>query len=336
MKRRFALAVITALAALALGPGEAGRAQHNDQWRGNLTEEFHQTYPLAPGGRVALENLNGDVKVRAWDRNEVKVDAVKYAFSKERLDEALIRVNASAQAVNVATEYTRSNYTWSRNMSEEEKKQHQPATVEYTLTVPRGARVDEIKLINGGIDVEGLDGEVIASSINGRVAGRNLTGELKLSTINGRLEVVLHRLDETRPVSLSSVNGPVYVTIPSDANVELRANTVHGSIRNDFGLPVKRGDYVGQDLAGMLGTGGARLRLSNVNGSINIRRAQDGRPQSQVTNMLSETRAAEDYDEAHEAREEARRDREEARAEARERARAGREEARAARDAARA
>ncbi len=213
----------------------------------------------------------------------------------ERLQEAAIRVNASPQAVHVETDYTRDNYSWSRNMTDEERKRNQPATVEYTLTVPRSARIDEVKLINGGVDVEGLTGEVIASSINGRVGGRNLTGALKLSTINGRLDVVLDRLDDTKPVALGSVNGPVYVTIPSDSNAEVRANTVHGSIRNDFGLPVKRGEYVGQDLAGMLGRGGARVRLSNVNGSINIRRAQDNRPLSQVTNMLSETRSEDEH-----------------------------------------
>ena len=49
---------------------------------GQLTEEFHQSYPLADGGRVSLENINGAVHISGWDKNEVKVDAVKYAHSK--------------------------------------------------------------------------------------------------------------------------------------------------------------------------------------------------------------------------------------------------------------
>ncbi|HEX5706425.1 MAG TPA: hypothetical protein VFX96_03975 [Pyrinomonadaceae bacterium] len=339
MKRLLTLGIIFAVAALMLGP-DSTRAHQDDELRGQLTEEFHQTYALAPGGRVALENMNGGVKVRSWERNEVRVDAVKYAHVKERLDEAVIRVHATPQAVQIETDYTRGNYTWNRNMTEEERRRNQPATVEYTLTIPRGARVDEIKLINGGIDVEGLDGEVVASSINGRVMGRSLTGQLKLSTINGRLEVVLDRLDESKPVSLGSVNGPVYVTIPSDSNAEVRASTVHGSIRNDFGLPVKRGDYVGNDLAGQLGRGGARLRLSNVNGSINVRRAQDGRPQSPVTNMLSATSDEDgveyhDGDEPEEARQAVREAGREVREAARETRAAAREIQREARAAAR-
>ena len=61
-----------------------------------------------------------------------------------------------------------------------------------------------------------------------------------------------------------------------------------------------------------LGQGGARVRLSNVNGPISIRRADDNRPLSAATNLLSETRGDGD-DAAEEARDAAREAREEAR-----------------------
>nr|MBA3768609.1 HEAT repeat domain-containing protein [Acidobacteriota bacterium] len=106
------------------------------------------------------------------------------------------------------------------------------------------------ELINGGIEISGVAGDVRASSINGRVQARGLTGEARLSTINGRLEATFDRLDVSKAISLNSVNGSVALTIPSDSNAELKANTVHGGISNDFGLPVRRGKYVGRDLSG--------------------------------------------------------------------------------------
>ena len=72
---------------------------------GQFTEEFHQTYPLSAGGRIELDNINGAVHITGWDRNEVKVDAVKYANSKERLDEAKIEVNASSESISIRTRY---------------------------------------------------------------------------------------------------------------------------------------------------------------------------------------------------------------------------------------
>ena len=54
-----------------------------------VREDFQQTYPLTANGRVILENLNGGVRIRVWDRNEVQVTAQKRAFNRERLAEAL-------------------------------------------------------------------------------------------------------------------------------------------------------------------------------------------------------------------------------------------------------
>ncbi len=113
-------------------------------------------------------------------------------------------------------------------------------------------------------------------------------GQVRLSTINGKCEAIFGRLNETKSISLGSINGPVAMMIPSNSNAEIKASTVHGGISNDFGLPVRRGDHVGRDLAGQIGQGGARIKLGNVNGNISVKRAPDNRPLSRVTNLLAE------------------------------------------------
>ena len=334
-KKRLLLS-LAALAALVLTASDASLAQRSD--KPELTEEFHQTYPLAAGGRVSLSNINGAVKVQSWDRAEVKVDAVKRAHTAERLREAQIKVDASSSRVRIETEYPQSTLRWSDRDGE---RHENPASVEYTLTVPRIAQLDEITLINGDLFLTGIAGPVKASSINGRVAAAGLSGPINLSVINGRLDVTLDRLSESGSVNLSSVNGPLVAILPSDANATVRANTVHGGIRNDFNLPVRVGEYVGRDLEGRLGQGGADVRLSNVNGSINIRRAEDGRPLSPVTNLMSESKGRRDSDDddddiadaAREAGEAAREAARETREAAREVREATREGARATREA---
>src|ERR1043166_6898804 len=57
-----------------------------------LTEEFHQTYPLSPTGRVSVANINGDVHINVWDQNSVKVDAAKRAYIKKHTLEVTIDV----------------------------------------------------------------------------------------------------------------------------------------------------------------------------------------------------------------------------------------------------
>ena len=315
---RFTLGLLT-LAALALTAADSGRAQTT---RAELTEEFHQTYPLSATGRVGLSNINGSVRISAWDRNEVKVDAVKRAYTQERLREAEIQVSANANSIEIETEYPEYNWT-----DRDTKRHENPASVEYTLTVPRGARVEEVNLVNGGLDIEGLTGPIHASSVNGRINARGLSGPVNLSVVNGRLEATLNSLSASGSVNLSSVNGPLVATIPSDSNATVHADTVHGSISNDFNLPVREGEYVGRELAGRLGQGGTRVSLNNVNGSIQIKRAADGKSPSAVTNLLSETRDREDFDDDRDEAEDAARDAE------RERREAERDKARELRDA---
>src|ERR1700683_2341320 len=72
---------------------------------GKLTEEFHHSYPLGAGGRVELDNINGAVHISAWDKDEVKVDAVKYANTKERMDDAEIEVERGRSCVSIRTRY---------------------------------------------------------------------------------------------------------------------------------------------------------------------------------------------------------------------------------------
>ena len=150
------LGAICALLALTLGA-------HASDHSGALTEEFHQTYAIAADGRVELDNINGDVHISTWDRNEVKVDAVKYAGTKERLDEARIEVDAGKNSVSISTKYPDHDHTFNWG------SRNNPAGVEYTLTVPRNARLDEIKLVNGALDLTGAAGEVHASCVNGKL-----------------------------------------------------------------------------------------------------------------------------------------------------------------------
>jgi DUF4097 and DUF4098 domain-containing protein YvlB len=278
MSRRIVWVMLALVALLTAAYGAPVMAQDKMQ------DEFHQTYSLTPQGRIQLENINGSVRVTGWDRNEVKVDAVKWAYTRERLDEAQIVVEPGADTIRIYTKYPERNQTFT---DESRTKLNNPATVEYTLFVPRNARIDAIEAINGGVNLEGLTGDVQASSINGNVIARGLLGEAKLSTINGSLEAAFNQLDAAKPIALASVNGNLTITIPSDSSANLRASNVHGGIKNDFGIPVRKGEYVGYDLAGQLGAGATRIKLANVNGLIMIRRAEDGRALSQATNLLT-------------------------------------------------
>src|SRR5881394_2928787 len=94
---------LTLSAALLLSLAGGAFAQRES--RELLRDEFHQTYKLASDGRITLHNINGAVHVQGWERAEVRVDAVKSAYKRERLDEARIEVNSDDNTFDIRTRY---------------------------------------------------------------------------------------------------------------------------------------------------------------------------------------------------------------------------------------
>ena len=223
-----------------------------------VTQEFHKIVPLNADGRVSLNNINGDVEITGWSRNEVQIDAVKTARDQERLDEARIDVNGSGNSVEIETHYP--SHLFANN---------NPASVHYTLHVPQNARIDKIDLVNGALTVQKLSGEIKANLVNGKLRASDLAGSADLATVNGTVEANYTSLNNVHQIKLQSVNGSVDLQLPQSPNAEVEASTVNGSISTDFPLTVK-GRWIGKNMSGTLGSGGVKIELNNVNGSIHV------------------------------------------------------------------
>ncbi|MGD0360486.1 MAG: DUF4097 family beta strand repeat-containing protein [Bryobacteraceae bacterium] len=231
---------------------------------GSFHQESSRIYPLSARGQVSLQNINGDVHIRAWDRNEVRIEAVKRAASQGLLKEARVTVDSSADAISIRTQFGDGSNT-------------NPGSVEFTVMVPRQAHLSQIKAINGAVDIEGVSGGINASSVNGPVRAEKIAGDVRLSTVNGKLEATFERLSEAKMISMNSVNGPISLSIPYDAGAEFNARNVTGGIDNDFGMPVRQGHSAGSQMHGVLKGGGTYIDLHNVNGTICIMPMSHGR-----------------------------------------------------------
>jgi DUF4097 and DUF4098 domain-containing protein YvlB len=222
-----------------------------------VTQEFHKTVPLSAEGRVSLSNINGDVEITGWNKNEVQIDAVKTGRDQQSLDEARIEVNAGNTSVEIETHYPshliNNNAAW----------------VHYTLHVPQNARLEKISLVNGALDVQRISGEVNADLVNGKLHASDLAGTADLATVNGTIEANYTSLTNVREIKLKSVNGSVDLLLPQSPNAEVSASTVNGAISTDFPLTIK-GHWVGKNMSGTLGSGGVHIALNNVNGSIHV------------------------------------------------------------------
>lgn len=253
------------------------------------TERFEQTYPLSAGGRVNISNVNGSITVEAWDRNEVKLEYTKIADTKERLADVEVRIDAKPDYFSVETDYG----NWKTGNGDRWKNGGK-LSVEFRLMVPRGAVLNEVETVNGSVMVSNFVNIIKVSAVNGSVNATNIRGTANLSTVNGEVKADFDRLEAGSKISLETVNGRVNLVIPSDANATVRADSLNGSIFNDFGLPVRKGKYVGRDLYGRLGSGEIQIKLNSVNGGLSIGRKSDGKNLSPATNLLPQKQKDED------------------------------------------
>ncbi|NNE65109.1 MAG: DUF4097 family beta strand repeat protein [Pyrinomonadaceae bacterium] len=254
---------------------------------GDETDVKESSYPINPDGKVSLSNINGEVEVTGWDRPEVNLVTTKIASSRERLDDVDVKVTSRQDYFNVEVDYKKRKGKWVKN----ERLQ-----VNFKLMVPRTALVDEIESVNGSVKVSSLSNTIKVSAVNGAVRGTGLTGKVNLATVNGSVLATFETLPADSDVRLSTVNGSTQIFLPSNSDATVKADSLNGAITNDFGLKVKKGKYVGRDLYGSIGAGTTNVRLTTVNGSIKIRRNDDGLPLNPVKNLLKQ-KTSDDFDE---------------------------------------
>jgi DUF4097 and DUF4098 domain-containing protein YvlB len=232
----------------------------------DVKETEEHNFNVDPGARISLENINGDIVVNGGSGdNVVKVVARKKAGSQEYLDEIKVVIDADDDYIRIETRHPKSDgwFNWGNDSS---------GSVSYELTVSENVDLDSIETVNGDVEIRAVSGKVRASTVNGSLHVFDLASDVNLETVNGSVKAQFAAMGEGQRVNAEAVNGKIMVLLPADASASINAETVNGSIdADDFGLEAEKG-FVGRDLSGDIGAGGARITLDTVNGSIKVRR----------------------------------------------------------------
>ena len=138
------------------------------------------------------------------------------------------------------------------------------------IQVPVNTSV-ELKTVSGGhIDVTGISGDIDVQATTGSVTLTNVSGSVVAHTINGNLTASLNRITAGKPMSFTSLNGKVDVTLPADTKARLRLKSTNGAVYSDFDVKMEP-DGSKPVVEDNHGQGGKyRIRLDrSVYGSIN-------------------------------------------------------------------
>jgi hypothetical protein len=219
---------------------------------------------------------NGSITVKSYSGSQVIVETSgQSSHDRDRTYDGLRRIDIPGGGLNVEEE---DNVVTVR--------MHGAPVASLIITVPVNTSL-RLKSTNGGIYAEGVHGEIDASTTNGRVNLVNVSGTVVTDSHNGAVKVVMDRVDPGKPMSFSSFNGDIDVTLPADfkGNLKLRAN--RGEIYSDFDIKLAPGGNlterndtaegryrvrVERMITGTINGGGTEASFSTFNGKILIRK----------------------------------------------------------------
>jgi hypothetical protein len=233
-----------------------------DRWTSDRDRFAHcetREETFAGSGLLDVDgSRNGGIRVRGWNRNEVRVISRITAYSTT---EARARSLADDIRIETGVRIRATGPVSSRN---------EHWSVSYEIDVPRDGRL-ALTTNNGGISIEDFRGVARFTARNGGVTLTDVNGDIRGATTNGGLNIRLSGDRWEGPgLDVDTRNGGVRLTVPDGYSAELETGTVNGRVRVDFPITIR--GAIGREIRTTLGSGGALVRAMTKNGGINIER----------------------------------------------------------------
>ncbi len=292
------------LLALALPPSAANaqrRSRYSDD-RDNTETRVDTTVAFSRSGTVSLNLPSGEVIVRGWDRDQVKVHATS--------DDGDIRFNSSSSRLTLEMSYGRSReghfeitmpfgaHLSLRTMSADGDVRDTRGDVEVTsqsgdLHLDNIGRLD-LSTLSGDVEVRGVTGDIAAHTISGDFHVDEVKGDVDVETVSGGIEVRgatskfvrMHSvsgdlvyagtIDPSGRYELSAHSGEIGITMPANTSAQIGVSTWSGSIDSDFPITLKPGEHgfgsaSTKKFTFEIGGGAARVSLESFSGDITIK-----------------------------------------------------------------
>lgn len=277
------------------------------------TFDTDTTVSVSAGTRLKLENVGGEVIIKAWDRNQVRIQASHSSRTAVgiSLSEASLRLSPrgsrgiarmggvldyvltvpAAMSIEIGGMYADVTIEGTRGDISVQ-------TVEGNINVKGGGDILQLHTVNGKINVQGARGRLDVRSVSEDVELSDVVGDVIAETVSG--DVTLSRIDGKRveaqtvsgdvhfdgtlradgTYSLLTHSGDVVVAIPENASALIQTAVANGDVSASFSLPAsERSSRRRQEFR--LGGGGASIEIETFSGDIRLVRPSEIRTRKQ-------------------------------------------------------
>jgi DUF4097 and DUF4098 domain-containing protein YvlB len=298
IRQRLGIPVGTAAICLAAVAAFAGQTQRERQ-----APDTDRSENVARGARLSIDNFAGEVIVRSWDKDVLKVTARHSSRTKIsiRNTPTAVAVSSSSNTGVASVDYEITVPAWmpvkidgTYNFVSIEGVQSEvsASTTRGDITIKGGSGFVTARSIEGVISVDGAKGRISAESVNEGIKIANSSGDIVAETTNGDISLIGV---DARSVDVGTINGDVAVetnlagggryritthngdivlATPETASATISVRTYNGDFRSY--LPLKGASPSdarrGKRVTFTLGAGSAEVELESFGGTIRIER----------------------------------------------------------------
>lgn len=227
-------------------------------------DETRKTFDLKPGENVRVEGINGKVDIQTSDTKTAEVYVRRTADSPHSLRrrEMIIEQNSAGLLVRGQTNHVG---LWERLFGHDPKE-------EVIIKAPRQIALT-LRGVNGNVTTGDIDGPLEARGINGHVQLGQASTAADISGVNGNISVGLKQLGE-RGARVAGVNGNIELRLATDLNADLTARGMNGRVNSEVPSIAIDKDDRGSRFSAHIGTGGAPITISGINGNVRLTTAE--------------------------------------------------------------
>jgi hypothetical protein len=252
-----------------------------------VVDTVEKRFAVSGAPQVKVGTFDGSVEVSTWDRPEVLVVIEKRAMDKAAADRMLVTAEQNGDRVTVDVRNT-SDGGLHLNFGS--------IGARVTVTVPAKAQIEastgdgrvNVRDVEGDLSVRTGDGAIRLEHVNGAVDAQSGDGSIEIEGMirrltarsgDGRVRVNAANAHPSSDWTLATGDGSVVLDVPEGFSAELDATTGDGRVEVR-GLPFSGSSNARARRAarGQIGSGGARITIRSGDGSITVRRSEDGTP----------------------------------------------------------
>jgi hypothetical protein len=280
------------------------------------------TLAIKRGTRLEVDNFAGDIQVRTWSKDALRIEANHSHRTRVEIDQEgrLIRLTAVGHMMPGMVDYKLTVPPWMpldlHGMSAEISVDGSKASVT-AKTVNGDVRIKggeemvsassiqglveisdakgrvEASSLNQGVNLKDIDGDVVAESMNGVVILDKVQAKsLEASSVNGNI-VFLGPMLKDGSYSLSTHNGTVVVGLPEKPDVNVSVATFSGAFSSSIPVTIER-THRARRFSFTLGSGSAKLELESFSGSVQLARYME--LAKRLPSFYSQTQHDDDHD----------------------------------------